>query len=116
VLDGGSLAGNDSSISSSSFSSAVVRGARGGFFAWSFMSVAPWAMRQNVAEFRGEGLADISRSTNQCEPAGGAQARSKSIKIQRNPAKPEQNGSKKKAWIPLDLLGDVTLDITTRKC
>jgi hypothetical protein len=41
VLAGGSLAGNDSSISSSSFSSAALRGARDGFFAGSFMSIAP---------------------------------------------------------------------------
>jgi hypothetical protein len=32
------------------------------------------------------------------------QARPKSIRIQQSPAKPEQNQSKEKAWIPLDFL------------
>lgn len=41
VVDGGSLAGNDSSIASSSCFSSAARCSRDGFFAWSFIAVAP---------------------------------------------------------------------------
>jgi hypothetical protein len=41
VVDGGSLAGNDSSIASSSLRSSAARRSLGFSFAWSFISVAP---------------------------------------------------------------------------
>jgi hypothetical protein len=42
VLDGGSLAGNDSSNSSSSFCSALDRGMLGGGLRGSFIAASPW--------------------------------------------------------------------------
>jgi len=38
------------------------------------------------------------------------QAKTKYSQIQQNPAKPQQNKSKEKAWISLDCLGDYNLD------
>ncbi len=112
-MDGGSLAGNDSSIASSSRRSSSARRSLGFFFAWSFISVAPRRLTESsrlsrrrilpsgIDPSRAEG--DLLRGGRD-SVADASDSGQSQIQIQPNPGLIQQSPAKLKHRKSLDFL------------